>query len=161
MSPTSRPLPPDAIAHLRSIAEICDVLRGWERPDLADRIAYFASEDDLNDGDVPVTLESAQGFLAFFGAVESEGPVDLGCSPEGWICAVWRFPDYRRISLWFMDTDNVMYAARKSDGYFADVNDGSEIGSRLFITEQLIAGREWFTWFKDNQAVASSHLHTT
>ena len=41
--------------------------------DLADRIAYFSSDVDLDDGDVPVTLESALGFLAFFGAVESEG----------------------------------------------------------------------------------------
>ena len=95
------------------------MLRGWGRPDLADRLAYFASDEDLDDGDIPVTLESARGFLAFFGAVEStDGKVSLTCSPEGWILAVWRFPDTRRISLWFMDYDTVMYAARKSDGFF-------------------------------------------
>ena len=75
-----RPLPPDAIVRLRSVAEACDVLRSWGEPDLADRIAYFASDTDLDDGDVPVTLESALGFLAFFGAVESEGAIELGCS---------------------------------------------------------------------------------
>ena len=91
MSNIPRPLPPDAIAGLRSVAEVCDVLRSWGEPDLADRIAYFASDTDLDDGDVSVTLESAQGFLAFFGAVESEGEVRLTCTSEGWICAEWDF----------------------------------------------------------------------
>ena len=86
----------------------------------------------------------------------------MGCSPEGWICAVWRFPDYRRISVWFTDGDTVMYAARKSDGFFADVNNGSEVGNRAFITEQLVEYEvEWFTWFKDKLAVASSQILTT
>ena len=89
------PRPPDGPTRLRSVAEVCDVLRSWGEPDLADRIAYFASNADLDDGDVPVTLESALGFLAFFGAVESEGQVELGCSQEGWICAEWDF--YTRI----------------------------------------------------------------
>ncbi len=122
----------------RTIYDVCKVLRGWGRHDLAQRIAYFASDEDLEEGDMPVTPESARGFLAFFGAVESEGKVDLACSPEGWICAVWRFPDHRRVSLWFMDQDNVMYAARKSDGFFANLNDGREPCSRSIVTERLI-----------------------
>ena len=40
---TPRPLPPDVLARLRSVAEVCDVLRGLGRPDLAKRLAYFAS----------------------------------------------------------------------------------------------------------------------
>ena len=59
---TQRPLPPDAIAGLSSIAEACDVLRAWGHPDLADRLAYFASDADLEEGDERLTLESAQGF---------------------------------------------------------------------------------------------------
>ena len=55
MTTTSRPLPPDALAGLRSVAEVCDVLRGWGRADLAERLAYFASDEDLGDGDAPLT----------------------------------------------------------------------------------------------------------
>ena len=124
-----RPLSADALAAIGSTAEVCDILRAWGRPDLAARIAWFASDADLDEGDVPLTLESALGFLAFFGTVDSpDGKVDLGCAPEGWLCAVWRFPDLRRVSLWFMNSDTVMYAARKSAGHFADLNNGSEVG---------------------------------
>ncbi len=138
MSTIPRPLPPDAIARLRTVAAVCDVLRGWGEPDLADRIAYFASEDDLDDGDVSVTLESALGFLAFFGAVESEGQVDLGCSPEGWICAEWFFSDNRLVSVLFPDRDKVDCAARKSDGRFIEINSGGDTGNRSFIMAKLV-----------------------
>ena len=152
-----RPLPPDALAAISSIAGVCAVLRGWGRPDLADRIAYFASDADLDDGDVPVTLDSALGFLAFFGAVESaDGTVSLTCSPEGWLLSVWRFPDQRRISLWFVDSDTVMFAVRKSDGRFVlDLNNGSETASRAHITAKLLETEEWFTWYSDKPAAAN------
>ncbi len=157
-----RPISPEAIAGLRSVAEVCAVLRGWGRPELADRIAYFASDADLDDGDVPVTLDSTLGFLAFFGAVESEdGEISLTCSPEGWILSVWRFPDYRRVSVWFQDFDTVMYAARKSDGYFSDLDTRSEVGSRSSIMAKLVESKEWFTWYKDSLAVTNSRRRIT
>lgn len=162
--PLVRPLPPEALAAIPSVAGVCAVLRGWGRPDLADRIAYFASDADLDDGDVPVTLESALGFLAFFGAVESpDGEVDLGCSPEGWLCAVWRFPDLRRISLWFVDADTVMFAIRKADGRFVlDINNSdSETAHRAFITAQLLESEEWFTWYSNRPAGANCPQPTT
>ncbi len=156
-----RPLPPDAIAGLGSAAEVCDVLRGWGRPDLADRIAYFASEEDLDDGDVPLTLESARDFLAFFGAVESEGKVHLGCTTEGWICAEWDFPDRRDAGLWFLDCERIMYTATGSGGRFLDLNgDGSRVGERVDITEKLVKSG-LFTWFKAARAASSSHTRIT
>ena len=160
--PLVRPLPSEALAAIPSVAGVCAVLRGWGRPDLADRIAYFASDADLDDGDAPLTLESALGFLAFFGTVESpDGKVDLGCAPEGWICAVWRFPDLRRVSLWFMNSDTVMYAARKSAGHFADLNNGSEVGSRALITERLLETEEWFSWHTLKTGVTHYQPNTT
>ena len=132
-----RPLPPDAIARLRSVAEVCDVLRSWGEPDLADRIAYFASDTDLDDGDVPVTLESAKGFLAFFGAVESEGQVELGCSQEGWICAEWDFSDRRDVGLWFLDANRVMFTATNRNGNFIEIRGGKKIASRRVIVNKL------------------------
>ncbi len=130
----------------RTVADVCDVLRWQGRADLAERIKYFASDEDLDAGDVPVTLDSALGFLAFFDAVESAGQTQLACSPEGWICAVWTFPDCRRVSLWFVDQDKVLCAARQSDGRFADLPGDSEAASRLIVTEKLVESGEWFTW---------------
>ena len=158
---TPRPLPPDALAGLGSVAEVCDVLRGWGRPDLADRLAYFASDEDLDDGDVPLTLESALGFLAFFGAVDSEGKVSLTCSPEGWVSADWRFPDQRIMALWFIDIERVDYAARKSDGHFIDLDRNGSVANLGQVAEHLVDLREWFTWFKGNPAAMSSPLHST
>ncbi len=134
---TTRPLPPDALARLRSVAEVCDVLRCWGESDLADRIVYFASEDDLDNGDVSVTLESARGFLAFFGAVESEGEVRLTCTPEGWICAEWDFPDNRDAGLWFLDADRVTFSAIGRDGKFIDIRSGKKIAPCRVILKQL------------------------
>ena len=162
MPPTNpRPRPPDAIARLRSVAEVCEVLRSWGEPDLADRIAYFASNADLDDGDVPVTLESALGFLAFFGAVESEGTIELGCSSEGWICAEWDFPDLRNAGLWFLDGHRLMYSARNADGFFMDFNnDGNKVGDRIVITEKLVTSG-LFTWFKVAPSASRSRIRTT
>ena len=137
------------------------MLRGWGRPDLAERLAYFASDEDLDDGDVPLTLESALGFLAFFGAVESEGKVHLGCSTEGWICAEWDFPDRRDAGLWFLDSQRLMYTANGSDGRFLDLDgNGSRVGERVAIMEKLVKSG-LFTWFKAAQPASSSHIRTT
>ena len=158
---TPRPLSPDALAGLRSVAEVCEALRGWGRPDLAERIAYFASDEDLDDGDVPLTLESARGFLAFFGAVETEGKVHLGCTTEGWICAEWDFPDRRDAGLWFLDSQRLMYTANGFDGRFLDLNgDGSSVGKRVDITEKLVRSG-LFTWFKAARPASSSHTRIT
>ena len=138
------------------------MLRAWGHPDLADRLAYLASDADLDDGDRPANLESARGFLAFFGAVESaEGEVDLGCSWDGRILAVWRFPDCRRVSVWFQDSNAVEYAARKSDGFFANFTNRSESGGLRFIMQNLVEAKEWFAWFKDSPAGGDSDRPTT
>ena len=155
-----RPLPLDALTALRSVAEVCDVLHGWGRPDLAERLAYFASDEDLDDGDVPLTLESARGFLAFFGVVESEGKIRMGCTTEGWICAEWDFPDRRDAGLWFLDEHWLMYTASGFDGRFMDLTDEGRVGDRVAITEKLVESG-LFTWFKSIRAAARSHTRTT
>ena len=157
-----RPLPPDAIAHLATIAEACDVLRAWGHPNLADRLTYLASDEDLDDGDQPATLESARGFLAFFGAVESaEGKVDLGTSWNGEICADWRFPDARIVALWFADHERLRYSACQSDGRFIDHNKDETYASIQQIAQRLVGMKEWFTWFKGDPAAANSRHRIT
>lgn len=136
---TQRPLPPDAIAGLNSIAEACDVLRAWGHPDLANRLAYLASDEDLDDGDLPATLESARGFLAFFGAVETDGNIDLTCSQEGWLCAGLRFEDQRNAALWFMGSDKIMFTATNRDGKFVNIRGGSKTTTIKTIMRKLAA----------------------
>ena len=139
MPTTSRPISQDDIARLSSVAEVCDVLSGWGHPELAERLTYFASDQDLDDGDVPLTLESAQGFLAFFGAVETEGEIDLTCSQEGWLCAGLRFEDQRNAALWFMDSVKVMFTATNRDGKFVNIRGGGKTTTGKTIMRKLAA----------------------
>ena len=103
---------------LKSIPEICAALTEQGYPNLAQRIAYFASDEDLEEGDMPVTLESVLGFWEFFQEVESDGRRGLTCSSEGWLCGSWDFPDARGVTLWFLDSQYVMFAAKGADGEF-------------------------------------------
>ncbi len=145
-----RPLAADAVAGLASIGEVCEVLRGWGCAGLAERLAYLASDADLEEGDAPATLESARGFLAFFGAVESEeGEVDLGTTRDGWICAHWHFTDKSSVSLYFLDGEQVDYAVRKSNGHFIDLDRKDAVLNQDLIAERLVGMTDWFTWFKE------------
>ncbi len=137
MRSAPRPIPPDALAGLCSVAEVCDVLRGWGRADLAVRMTYLASDEDLDDGDVPLTLESARGFLAFFGAVETDGKVRMTCTQEGWICAEWEFADNRDAGLWFLDADRIMFTATDRAGKFINIRSGKKTASRRVIVQKL------------------------
>ena len=133
-------MPPPA-----TIDEICAALtaRGW--PALARRLAYFASAEDLEPGDVPLTVESALGFWAFFSVVESDTRVEIGCSPEGWICADWRFADARTTTIWFLDEERVRFAAKDAAGRWVDMDGGGDAGGLKELASKLVeAGL--FTW---------------
>lgn len=138
-------LPLHRRGQISTIGDICSVLRTRGEYSLADRIAYFASDEDLEAEDVPLTLESARGFLAFFSAVKSESRVSLTCSPEGWLCALWRFPDERRASLWFLNDNHVMFSAIDAAEKFIELDSGAEVGSLVEVMAKLVqAGL--FTW---------------
>ena len=145
----------------RTIQDLCAALADRGNLELAKRIAYFASDEDLEEGDVPVTLESAVGFLTLFSRIESEGKVDMACSPEGCLSAVWRFPDdRRRACVWFLDKERVMFAATDANGKFLRIEGDSETGDRLVVMERLVeAGL--FTWRQESPAVKNSHPSTT
>ena len=140
---------------------VCEVLRSWGEHSLADRIAYFASDEDLEAGDVPLTPESARGFLAFFKAVKSDGRVSLTCSPEGWLCAVWRFPDEeRRASVWFLDDHRVMFAATDAAGNFVELDNRNEVGDYREVMAKLVqAGL--LEWHLDTPISESFSIRTT
>ena len=102
-----------------TIAEISILLREMGEDELADRLDYLASDEDLDPGESPATAESAQGFFEFFTSVESDSKVGLACSPEGWIVGEWQwFPDKRSLTVWFHDAESVGFVATNKNGEF-------------------------------------------
>ena len=122
----------------QTIPQICAALTQQGHPDLARRIAYFASDEDLDEGEAPVALESVLGFWEFFQAVESEGILATACTAEGQICADWRFKDERIVAIWFQDFDKVRFAASYAPGKWLEIDGGGEIGDREEVTERLV-----------------------
>jgi hypothetical protein len=110
------------------------------REDLARRIAYFASAEDLEEGDAPVTLESVLGFWEFFSAVHSDTRVEMGCSAEGQICADWRFEDERGVAIWFLDSQRVRFAATYAPGKWVKI-DGGNAGGLEAVAKKTGRGR--------------------
>ena len=122
-----------------TLDEIGAALTARGCPALARRLAYFASDADLEPGDVPLTLGSALGFWAFFRRVDSEGRVDLACSPEGRLSAVWRFADpERRACVWFNDDGSVDFAATYAPGRWVDIAGGGDTGSPDEVMAKLV-----------------------
>ena len=144
--------------HPATLDEIGAALTARGCPALARRLAYFASDADLEPGDVPLTLESALGFWAFFRRVDSEGRAFTGCSPEGWLCVEWDFDDQRGVSLWFVDDQQVRFAAKGADGQWVKV-DGGNAGSLAVVAEKLVeAGL--FQWHQETAAGKNWQLGT-
>ena len=145
----------------KTIPEICAALEKQGHPDLAQRIAYFASDEDLEEGDAPVTPESALGFWEFFSAVESEGKVDLACSPEGCMSAVWRFPnDERRACVWFLDSSRVAFTATDPAGTYLRVTDDQDKNSPATVMRKLVQSG-LLKWYSDTMPVSTSPRPTT
>ena len=154
-----RPLPHDALSTIHTIPEVCAILQAWRRPDLADRIAYFASNDDLDDGELPLTLDSARGFLAVFGAVDADAKLELACSPEGWLCAEWYFDDARIATIYLLDCHRAMFAARRADGRFTDFGIASPYVDLPMIMENMVAAGI-LKWYQDYRQAAKSRRAT-
>ena len=123
-------------------AELINFVRSYlylsDEEGLGDRIAYFASDADLDEGDVPLTAVSAVDFFDFFRSVESKGQITLSCSPEGWLSASWRFPDKRGATLWFTGNSRVMFAATDKDGQFIVAEDGGEWDTLFSVAAKLV-----------------------
>lgn len=136
-----------ALTSASTIAEISALLREMGEVELADRLDYLASDEDLEPGESPATDESARGFFDFFTSVESEGKVGLGCSPEGVICAEWRFQDKRAVGIWFLDAERVRFSAIDKAGGFIDSKERNKIADRSEVTKALVEiQQELFVW---------------
>lgn len=121
-----------------TIAEISILLREMGEDELADRLDYLASDDDLGPGESPATDESARGFFEFFTSVESDSKVGLACSPEGWIVGEWLwFPDKRSLSVWFLGDERVMFTATKKSEEFIAITGHNNITTISILAEAL------------------------
>ena len=136
-----------ALTSASTVADVSGFLRDMGEGELADRLDYLASGEDLEPGESAATDESARGFFEFFASVESDGKVGLGCSPEGVICAEWRFPDERAVGVWFLDAESVRFSAIGQDGNFVDIKERNKIVDRSSATRALVEIRqELFAW---------------
>ena len=140
-----------ALSSALSIAEISALLREMGESELADRLDYLASDEDLDPGESPATDESARGFLEFFTSVTSDSKVGLACSPEGCIVGEWRwFPDKRGASIWFLDAERVGFTANRKNGDFVALAGQSNTTTRSALTVALIQ-EELFSWRSQRQ----------
>ena len=151
------------MAYPATIDEICAALRerGW--PALARRLAYFASADDLEPGDVPLTAASALGFWAFFSRVAAAAPlnrIDLACSPEGRLSAYWDYAHGGRVSVWFHDTERVNFAAKDAGKQWVDLDGGGDTGSQSEVVTKLVAAG-LFQWHQEIAAGKNWRANTT
>ena len=128
---------------------------------MARRIAYFASDEDLEEGEAPVTLESVMGFWEFFNQVESQGKLDLACSPEGCMSAVWRFPDdERRACVWFFGDNRVTFSATDAAGNFIRIADDGGRHTPNAVMEKLVQSG-LLTWYSDKTSGSTSRQSIT
>ena len=139
-----------ALASTTTIAEISIRLREMGEGELADRLDYLASDEDLDPGESPATYESARGFFEFFTSVKSDSKVGLACSPEGVISAEWRwFSDERRVGIWFRDDEKIIFSALDRDGKFVDMEERNKITDRCLVTPKLVDAGLFF--WRENQ----------
>ena len=134
----------------QTIPEICAALEKQGHPDLAQRIAYFASDEDLEEGGRAGYAGKRPGVLGVFQRGGVGGAISNGLfTAEGQICADWKFDDHRLVALWFLDFDQVKFAASYAPRKWVEIDGGGEVGSRIEVTERLVeAGL--FTWQLDH-----------
>lgn len=128
-----------ALTSASTIAEISILLREMGENELADRMDYLASDEDLDTGESPATDESARGFFEFFAGIKSDSKVGLACSPEGWIVGEWLwFPDKRSLSVWFLGDERVMFTATNKSEEFIAIAGHNNITTLSILAEALV-----------------------
>ena len=135
-----------ALKPTSTVAEISDLLREMGEEDLAKRLDYLASDEDLDAGESRATDESARGFFEFFISVESDSKLGLACSPEGWIVGEWQwYPDERGASIWFLDERQVMFTANRADGEFVTIGERKNFSTVLDVARKFVE-EGLFSW---------------
>ena len=76
----------------------------------ANYIAYLRSTDDLEEGDKPLTLESAMGFVTLMQNFSDLGEPMIGLFSEGTISAEWRIADDKHLLIEPLDGNKASFA---------------------------------------------------
>ncbi len=79
-------------------------------PECSERINFLNSTDDIEKGELPLSLESAKGFLLFFAKFNDLGEPLLGLFPEGTLSAEWWLADNRHFLVELLDSQNASFA---------------------------------------------------
>ena len=127
----------------QSIGEIIDVINSMDATRIAARLKYLASDDILEEGDTPVSLDVCIGFMEFFTNLTSDAYLNLTCA-KGWLCTEWDFPDDRAVILWFMGRDTARVTVFDSDGNLVDINGGQQVRNRRTIMKNLVTSGYFF-----------------
>ena len=76
----------------------------------AERIEELHNLEDLEDGEQPLLLESAQGFCDFILEFRKLGEPILGVFPQGTLSAGWRLADNRHLLIEFLERNLISFA---------------------------------------------------
>ncbi len=86
----------------------------------AARIKELIEFQGFEEGEQPLSLESAQGFQEFICEFCALGEPILGLFPEGTLSAGWRIADNKHLIMDFLDSNIVSFALIGPDGNAAD-----------------------------------------
>lgn len=93
-----------------SIEEIIEHINRLGYLGCSERIAFLNNTDDLEEGELPLCLESAKGFLLFFTQFDVLGEPVLGLFPEGTLSAGWRLAENKHLLVEPLDSQNASFA---------------------------------------------------
>ena len=127
-----------------SIDEIVAALNSMGEHRIAARLEYLASDELLEDGDIPVGLGVCAGFWDFYSKFTSNAYLNLTCA-RGWLCTEWDFPDGSSIVLWFYDRDSARVTVFDGGGKIVDMNAGEQVRDRRTIMNNLRQAG-YFSW---------------
>ena len=137
----SLPAAKRAINRLPSVLNVCDALRQWGYPDLADSIELLSDNAGAASGNPLPDLGSLKGFLMVLGTVESDGNIGLTTTPEGLITAEWEFDDRRSATVTFLDVDRVRFDATGIAGEPIRIRNSEAGVARRAAVKRLVEGR--------------------
>lgn len=109
-----------------SLEDLMDTLQMMDFNESVARLAYLCSTEDMEDGDVPLSLESVRGFVKFICDFQDLGREPLlGLAPSGDLSVEWRIADNKHLGVWPLDSGHV---------HFAFIGPSGKLGERAHLS---------------------------
>jgi len=99
----------------KNIADIANSLSSWGYPKCAKRINFLQNCDDFEEGEKPLSFESAKSFLSFMYDINSLngfhklGEPLLGLSSMGYLGATWKISENKHLWIQFHQNQIVSF----------------------------------------------------